>query len=229
MPNFTLYARGVAIHAIHATLGAAFDWWLQIKTDASKQASWGNYVDPIRGFPRSTLNTAHGDAIIYRSINPLNLWRIRRCLALQPNDVFIDIGCGKGRILSYMARWKIAKAIGIEFDLKLAEIAERNAATLRRPHAPIEIRREDAARADYSEGTILLFYNPFGPDTMRATLAQIARSLQSRPRDLTIVYYDAEHAETMHECRWLKLDRQFQTYTNYDVLVFRHRRSDCRF
>lgn len=60
---------------------------------------------------------------------------------------------------------------------------------------------------------------------MRAALAQIERSLETNPRDLTIVYYNAEFPETMHACRWLTLERQFQTFTKCDVLIFRHRRS----
>jgi predicted RNA methylase len=209
-------------------MGAAFDWWLHIDADDSKQASWGHRVDPQKGFPRSALKTMHGDAIVYRSGNPLNVWRIRRAMNLKPDDVFVDIGCGKGRIVCYMARRKIRKAIGIEFDEPLAEAATRNVATLRQPHAPVEIRCGDAALADYTEATVLLFYDPFGPDTMRATLAQIERSLQTNPRDLTIVYYDAEFPETMRECGWLTLERQFQTFTKRDVMIFRHRRPSVK-
>jgi SAM-dependent methyltransferase len=224
MTSLTWRAREVSIQAIHAALGAAFDWWLHIDCNDSKQASWGHRVDPKKGFPLSRLQTLHGDALVYRSVNPVNLWRMRRVIDLKPDDVFVDIGCGKGRIVCYMARQKIRKAIGIEFDAPLAEVATRNAATLRRPHAPIEIRCGDAALADYTEATVLLFYYPFGPDTMRAALAQIERSLQANPRDLTIVYYDAEFPETTNACRWLTLERQFQTNAKCTVQIFRHRR-----
>lgn len=153
MTSFRRRARDISIQTIQAALGASFDWWLHIDSDDSKQASWGHRVDSKKGFPRSTLETMHGDAIVYRSVNPVNLWRIRRAINLKPDDVFVDIGCGKGRIVCYMARHKIRKAIGIEFDALLAEAATRNAATLRQPHTPIEIRRGDAALADYTEAT----------------------------------------------------------------------------
>jgi hypothetical protein len=55
------------------------------------------------------------------------------------------------------------------------------------------------------EATILFFYNPFGGDILRETLENIRRSIEKKPRTLTIVYALPKFDEDlMAETEWLE-------------------------
>ena len=44
-------------------------------------------------------------------------------LKLDANDVFVDLGCGKGRAVFLAAAQKLKKVIGVELRKELADIA----------------------------------------------------------------------------------------------------------
>jgi len=77
------------------------------------------------------------DATRYEAIPYWLLTRIVQVVKPRPEDVFFDIGCGKGRALAMFAQCPIKKCVGVEIDPALAQVAERNAASLRGRVAPI--------------------------------------------------------------------------------------------
>jgi SAM-dependent methyltransferase len=195
---------------------------LYLNIDTSDAGDDG--VDPQRGFPyaRPHDKARHQDSIIYRGADYLNIRRMIRFLAPGKNDVFYDIGCGKGRCLCMFARLALRRVVGIELDSSLSETARKNAAGLRGKRTPIDIRCEDAATADYSDGTIYFMYNPFGPQTVRDVLANIERSVIANPRKITLVYYDAMFGELLRACPWLQHVHEFKTLTGHPVAFFVH-------
>src|SRR5262245_17113716 len=92
-------------------------------------------------------------------------WRVLRHLALQPSDVFVDVGCGKGRVLCCAARQPVAQVIGVDLSAELCREATENARRLRGRQAPIEVVNTFAQDFDYSEATVVYFFDPFGADT----------------------------------------------------------------
>lgn len=144
------------------------------------------------------------DPIKYEPIDYILLRRILRDLRLQKDDVFIDIGCGAGRAPCVAARKRIRKAIGIEYDPSLANIAARNASSMSGRRADITILNEDAARADYSEGTVFFLYNPFGEQTLAAVVEKIRETTITPPRLVRIAYAHPKHAHVLERSGWLK-------------------------
>src|SRR4051812_7407460 len=64
---------------------------------------------------------------------PLPYQVIRRVLErMRPNsnDIFVDIGCGKGRVVCCAARRALTKVIGIEVNETLVEQARENVRNL---------------------------------------------------------------------------------------------------
>jgi Histone methylation protein DOT1 len=55
------------------------------------------------------------------------MWKILNSLSLVDSDVFVDIGCGKGRAVCCAARLGVRKVIGVEYSPELCRIAEANA------------------------------------------------------------------------------------------------------
>jgi precorrin-6B methylase 2 len=139
------------------------------------------------------------EPLSYRSIR-----RLRDALSPVPEDVLFDVGCGKGRIVCSFARHPIRRCVGIERVPAYAAAARCNAQRLRGRRAPIEIREGDAATADYTEATIILLFNPFGPDTMRRLIERIRCSLDNKPRRLRIVYVNARFENVFEEAGWLR-------------------------
>ncbi|MFZ2639456.1 MAG: class I SAM-dependent methyltransferase [Verrucomicrobiia bacterium] len=137
------------------------------------------------------------DAARYEAVPYWLLKRIVQVVKPCPEDVFFDIGCGKGRALAMFALCPIRKCVGVEIDPALAQVAERNAASLKGRVASIEIRTENAAETDYSSGTIYFMFNPFGAATLDAVLKQIRESLVKQPRKICVVYYNPLYLDVL--------------------------------
>ena len=144
------------------------------------------------------------DAVKYQPVAYPLLEAYLAPLALHPDDVVYDIGCGMGRILCLCSLQGVQRCVGVEIGPRLAERARQNAASLRGPHSPIEIRTEDATKADYSDASVIIMFNPFGADTMRATLARIEASWIVSRRPLRILYINPAHEDVLASASWLR-------------------------
>lgn len=150
--------------------------------------------------------SANDDSFWYESKSYYLNWLYLRPLRLKPDDVVYDIGCGAGRLLFVAALAGVKRCVGIELSAKLSELARVNAAKLRLPHAPVEIRQADASRADFTAGTVYLLCNPFGAKTLEMVMDQIRRSLKEDPREIRVMYIHPEpgHREYFARCDWLE-------------------------
>ena len=106
-------------------------------------------------------------------------------------DVFLDYGAGKGRVLLAAARYPFRRIIGLELNEVDAEIARSNAAIaaprLRCPH--VEVVVADARVWPVPDDvTYIYLFNPFQGETFKETLDRVRESLDRRPRQLTIIY-----------------------------------------
>jgi SAM-dependent methyltransferase len=155
----------------------------------------------------------YADAVAYETPDYWYVRKIARTLADEgaSNEVFFDLGSGKGRILCVMARWPYKKVMGIEMSADLCEAARANAHRMRRKRAPIEVLCADAATADLSTGTVFFLFNPFGRDTLRSVILNIERSLRNTPRQVRLVFYNPKHEDVLEACGWLTKYREFVT------------------
>jgi SAM-dependent methyltransferase len=174
--------------------------------------------EPWRG--HASDNARHGDNWRYATIGYHHIRKILRVVSPGPEDMFYDIGCGMGRILCVAAQQPVRKCVGVELQEPLCEIARRNAASLRGRKAPIEIVRGDATTADLSDGTIYFMFNPFGPETLRDTLANIRGSLSHNPRDIKVVYYHSKYQSVMDDMKWLVKVHAFESFGGHPVTIW---------
>ena len=151
---------------------------------------------------------AFKDEVIYR---PTSYHRIRKMieyLKLGPEDVFLDLGCGKGRVLAMFSREKLKRVIGVELQKRLVETARKNVgaqgpAPLSR-QTPVEIICGDVVNFDPREATVIFLYDPFQYKTFTKVLENIQASLKANPRKLRIVYFDERYADILNAQEWLK-------------------------
>jgi hypothetical protein len=160
----------------------------------------------VRGFhERGRIETSHPEPIEELSrhpeIKPLgpSRWNfLRRALRhceIKPDDVFADIGSGKGRIVWQAAHYPFSRVIGIEISAGLNQVARRNInGNLDR----LTCRNVDLITADATElafpddVTIAYMYSPFTGEVFRQVTDRIMESLDRRPRCLTLIYVNPE-------------------------------------
>jgi cyclopropane fatty-acyl-phospholipid synthase-like methyltransferase len=158
---------------------------------------------------RGTDKCAHADGVAYEP-NPYHVIRtVLANLDLQADDVFADIGCGKGRVLCCAARWRLQKLIGIEVQPHLLEIARRNLAHVRGALSPVDLHAAPAEEFDYTGVTAVYMFHPFGPETMRRVLLRLAAAAASRARPLRVAYTNSAHDNVIAAAGWLKLRQRW--------------------
>jgi SAM-dependent methyltransferase len=143
---------------------------------------------------------------------------------------FVDLGCGKGRVLLVAATYPFQRVVGVEISAALAEIARANIARFQPPTRKcrdVEVQTVDATRFVFLETNLLIhLYHPFEPPLLSAVLEQLQRSVKARPRKVVIAYLlysDALEAVEMVFARfpWLKRVRYEQSVLGqYDWLVY---------
>lgn len=159
------------------------------------------------------------DAENYQATKYQLLEKIFYCLKLRSDDVFLDLGCGKGRVLFFVALFNIKKIIGVEFDKKLTAVAKKNLKQLKIKHPPIEITEADAGSYQFKNETIIFLYHPFGQKTLKKVLKNIKKSLIKNPRKIKIIYNNPVHFPVFEKENWLKSEELIK---NPRVFVWRN-------
>ena len=175
-------------------------------------------VEPWKG--EFSPHAKNRDNFRYAPLGYRHIRQLLRVVKLGPEDVVYDIGCGMGRILCLVAQKPVRKCIGIELQEPLCQIARRNAASLRNRKAPILVVWGDAARADLSEGTVYIFFNPFGPETLRDTFENIRASLAQEPRAVKVVYYHSKYRSAVEPLDWLVKVREFERFGGLPMIIW---------
>ena len=109
-----------------------------------------------RDFHPKEDNSFYKDGVWYSPAFYGRLQRMVEYLNLREKDVFVDMGCGKGRVVFFVALQKIKKVIGVEINKYLIDIAKDNLKKLKLNNSPINFVHVDAANFDVREGTVFL-------------------------------------------------------------------------
>ena len=148
-----------------------------------------------RGVETATLEAGiehfHPDRVTYQPSGWRYLGRVLRRGDVTRDDVFLDMGCGKGRVLIQACRYPFKRVIGVEVDPALADVARENLARAGRRSrcGDVEIVVADAAEyAIPDDLTVMYLYYPFAGETFRRVMANVVESLDRTPRRLRIVY-----------------------------------------
>ena len=141
-----------------------------------------------------TLGTPPEFSDSYSPVEWFSLPPVLKRFGIGPDDVFLDLGCGKGRALFIAACFPFAKVIGVELAESLAIAARRNCESfLRRRHVrchDIEIIHADAAEYDIApEVTVVFLSNPFRDVPFDRVLQNIRATVCLNPRTLRVVYH----------------------------------------
>ncbi len=141
----------------------------------------------------------------YATVSYLEIMAIMRSLSLKSSDVFVDLGCGKGRVLCCASRFKVQEIIGVEINKDLCDIAERNARKLRGKKSHIKIINVSAKDFDYRRGTVYYLFNPFDVSALSSVLTKMEQSVRLHPRKIRIVYVNPVDEFLLTKSSWLEM------------------------
>ena len=112
---------------------------------------------------------------------------IKASIRFTPEDILVDIGSGKGRVVCFFASQKIRKIIGLERNSSLLNIAENNLKKLKLNNTEIEFHNVDATSFVFTNETIFFIFHPFGNEIMGKVINNIKSSLSVNPRKISII------------------------------------------
>lgn len=142
---------------------------------------------------------AHDGAYPIQSMDyaALNAVHRRNSIEVGPDEVLVDVGCGRGRVLNWwLARGHTNPLIGLEL---VPEVAAATARRLRR-FRNVTIHPGDAMAQLPPEGTFYFLYSPFDRSTMRRFRDALTTTL---PRALRILYFNCRFVDVFREDpRW---------------------------
>ncbi|MFM7735587.1 MAG: SAM-dependent methyltransferase [Alphaproteobacteria bacterium] len=127
--------------------------------------------------------------------------RLARRVPFGPGEVFVDYGCGKGRIVYLAARHPLARVIGVELSPDLAAIARRNLEVSARRLRCRDVRIEVSDALSWpvpDDLTIAFFYSPFTGSVFEGVVENLRRSVERHPRDLRIVHQRLADSHDRH-------------------------------
>jgi len=119
--------------------------------------------------------------------------RFLEALDLPRDGTFVDIGCGRGRVLVMAAQMGFRRVVGVEFSPVLCRQARENVAALHEAGTVIDVVEEDAALYRFEpDQNVIYMFNPFDEAVMNEVLDRIDESLREAPRTIWLVYQHPE-------------------------------------
>lgn len=151
-------------------------------------------VDRRRGIETSRTadlgDVATRDLVRYEPSGWRSLRRVLPTEEVSPDDVFVDLGCGKGRVILEAAQYPFRRVIGVEIAPELTAVARANVATSR-DHKLCEIELVTADVLEYelpADVTIAYMYNPFRRETFGQFATALVDALDRDPRPFRLIY-----------------------------------------
>lgn len=111
---------------------------------------------------------------------------------------FVDLGCGRGRVLLFAARFNFRRIVGVEFSEELHRSAVENLAVADPGRVCRDIRalHQDASAFALPEGPLVLYlFDPFRDRVMRQVLENIRSAYQAAPRKIIVLYLAPVHED----------------------------------
>ncbi len=130
----------------------------------------------------------------------LDLRRILRHEDVCADDVFLDIGSGKGRVVMQAARYGFRRVIGVELSPELNAIAAANVDARRHSLRCTDVEFVTADVAEYAipdDVTVVYHYNSIDGAVFAALVDHLIESLDRKPRTLRFIYNTALEEETL--------------------------------
>jgi SAM-dependent methyltransferase len=154
-------------------------------------------IDTSRPVDLDELGLTAGKHIGYVPSGWRNLPSALRHIRVDDDDVFLDLGSGKGRIVIQAAQRGFKRVIGVELSPELHLIAKENLEASRSKLLCTDVRLIEADIAEFrvpDDVTVVYAYNPVRGELFEAAMGALLASYDRNPRPLHLLYrYPREH------------------------------------
>jgi SAM-dependent methyltransferase len=133
---------------------------------------------------------------------------------------FVDLGCGKGRVLAEAARYPFKSVTGVDFAKELCEASKSNLERVRSTHrcSDVQVHHVDATEFDLPQAPCIVYiYNSFRGPVLTAVLERIQRSVLLFPRHVRIAYVAPTLPEFFLQVPGIQIFKDNQRYIMYDL------------
>lgn len=141
------------------------------------------------------------DSIEYAPAGQLVLPRILSPSEVTPDDVFVDVGSGMGRVVLQAAMsYPFQRVLGIEISAQLHEVSVTNLASnkSRLRCSQVELVHADIRDIELPDDiTVVFLYNPFIGATFQEFLDRLMRSIDRNPRVVRVIYANPKEEEKL--------------------------------
>lgn len=156
----------------------------------------------LTGHQHDVYNTAYWGVSPSRARDLLRRWQE----SLQGHTIgdytFVDIGCGKGRMMMIASELQFREIIGVELNPQLAAIASANLIEWSGDgfaRCPLRVLFQDATEIALPNSPCVLFlYNPFGPPVLRKLLDRLEQQFPNGSGQLDILYLSPDFESVFH-------------------------------
>lgn len=168
------------------------------------------------------------DSESYEAIDYHTFACVMKRLTITADDVFLDYGCGMGRVLALAARQSFRRVIGVELSARLCLIAEQNLRVVqnRLTCKNVQVINMDACEFSVPvDVSVVWLFSPFFGEVMQKVIAQIRESLSATPREITIIHVIPDNVPSLfRECDWLAPTAEFRVgvWKQLNCLIFQN-------
>jgi hypothetical protein len=155
--------------------------------------------------------------------------KILQTLKITQEDVFVDMGSGKGRALLMAGRFPFKCIIGVDVSRELNEICKLNIERMQNSLKVKNFLIITSNANDYEipdDATFIYFFNPFGIEVMKKVFERIIGSVYRHPRKVTIIWYNPKYEmefernydlKKMREINWRNFGLYLSKAVFYEV------------
>jgi 16S rRNA G966 N2-methylase RsmD len=191
-------------------------YFFYLATNWNISIAWHIICNEIRGEKKYGINTTGADnlkslekkgidishATIYMPVSYDVIEQFFEEIKLETFNHFLDIGCGKARVICVAASLGVKKISGIELSKDLYISAKENIAFTKKkyPSADFKIYNNDAFYFDIDDDVDCIFmFNPFDDTIMSGVMENIETSIENNPRVMTIIYINPLEKQVLQE------------------------------
>jgi tRNA A58 N-methylase Trm61 len=157
------------------------------------------------------------------SVTPVSFLKtIFSALEISKFSNFLDIGCGKGFVLTYAAKYPFNNIAGFDVSSDLVQIAKNNISLLNLQHR-ISIFKADALTYNtYEKFDCFFLFNPFPSEIMKPTINKIIESMSISPREITVIYYNPVcHEHFMETGHFKVVCKLYDNVKDYNAYIYK--------
>ncbi|CUH96826.1 hypothetical protein P22_2937 [Propionispora sp. 2/2-37] len=116
---------------------------------------------------------------------------------IKPDDILVDVGCGKGRVINYWLSQRLPnQIIGLEIEPQIASATARQFAG----HPNVKIIPGDAVANLPPDGTLFYFYNPFKQEKVAEFAQKLSDATGEKP--VKVIYYNPKSLHVFENGQW---------------------------